>query len=1303
MNTSRSVPPNINLQSISFSDQSVLTSASIFRNDLRGTKRLRIDSDASFGGNVKVFGNLDVRGSTTWNGEFNFNGNLPYVDNQTGWGLPEWTFAGSEYNVSLDSLIIKYYDLNTLITTNYATKTELQNATTLNNGLIFAESGTYPLYSGTGYYSKGVTHVASDSYFVIRDLFEHPSLMQYQRGNIQVGKYLRCADLDGTLEWATVTSDIPTISGVTTSHGASSTNSFYVTDSTNGNRGYYFYPNISANSGFNSSMQVNDIAILAGQGNANNGSTSWKMFIGPYNGFQGLRMTSDSISGSITTRGSSVLSGGGSDQFMNMSSARIHCKTLPQKTFLVELPPGGQEYVPEGSLLVLGAQGSNLSSPVFNTTKKFSSTIQQSVLINPVGQQNGWNPIEEYHDIMIFSANTINFDPSQNFPSTIIQNGNKTHFSVCSNYGEALSIRPSNDSEEFPSANNSVSGFIRLSANTGVESIYPNSLTSGLQYTVYETYFNDNVNFFKNNTSYRLGGNGSYTGTTLNTSTLALSTNNYIISTWDDYSIQYLGKFKPDVSGGWYFRLTSDDAAYLWLGLKSYTALSGSNSIASNPGTHAAKTYTSAVQYLTAGVSYDLIIQYGDYISASIFSFEFQGPPTSVASTWRSNLTGFVFSPAINSDIQNIPLNYLMIDREGLTTKVENHKKIKFYGNFNIQNKISSRLNDPSTTQLISSFNVGTSTSLVPSIFFGSINMNNTLYTKDIVTEGVVNLWSEVQLRSTIYMPGISPGVNKLLTCINNVGQCEWRNTLVLPSVPSPYINLLLQSTSENTTAWTNSISLTNVSTNSLTLGNTVRTNIEKSNSSLTLFSPYAISQSINFPLGNTSRLQTYNLQFTNVSVATYSPTDVNYHPLLFRIPINLQQQWRYAEAKQANDEIMKIWVRLYGVQISVLQNGVFLEKFPINYDYTTAIYHDRTTSSDTGFYFNCVSQYTAWRHYYYFGQLNFYYHFRNYTPGDVFTFQVECFGEWYNRGEYLYSVAQLQLHFGAPTATGHWDIDYLTANVFPAAGDDNCSFLQYLQLFYGCSGVGVNDGISNDYTNNGYIYDSNFVSTSRDYDQFMFITPTDYSLSVSELNVFELIAQNSIKSYGIISAQGVSGRRGMGVDTNAFSTQINAPENSKLKWSVNSWGSVFNNWWSGSNIETWVDFTKVHVQTPNFCDYRLKENIHFMDPVLENLCQLQIFKYDRKENGVLKKSENHIGFFAHELQSIFPNFERLVTGIKDEKDEDGKDCFQSVTHEINFLAIKAIQELKYENDLLKNEIYKLNQKLEIILAKIDM
>ena len=187
-----------------------------------------------------------------------------------------------------------------------------------------------------------------------------------------------------------------------------------------------------------------------------------------------------------------------------------------------------------------------------------------------------------------------------------------------------------------------------------------NVLVPGLFKTTYTGYFGANVSFFATATIASIGGNPA---TSSQTSTIFDS------SSGDNFSAQWLGYFKPLVTGRYNFILNSDDASYLWLGDYALVPFNNtgdnsiyiSNSKINNGGIHGPTEQTSGPISLTASNYYPIKILYGDSTSSNILQLfftvydgnYFTGPSSSIIIQGRtSSVTGVVFyNPLTNGFI----------------------------------------------------------------------------------------------------------------------------------------------------------------------------------------------------------------------------------------------------------------------------------------------------------------------------------------------------------------------------------------------------------------------------------------------------------------------------------------------------------------------------------------------------------------------------------------------------------------------------------------------------------------------------
>jgi hypothetical protein len=119
--------------------------------------------------------------------------------------------------------------------------------------------------------------------------------------------------------------------------------------------------------------------------------------------------------------------------------------------------------------------------------------------------------------------------------------------------------------------------------------------------------------------------------------------------------------------------------------------------------------------------------------------------------------------------------------------------------------------------------------------------------------------------------------------------------------------------------------------------------------------------------------------------------------------------------------------------------------------------------------------------------------------------------------------------------------------------------------------------------------------------------------------------------------------------------------------------GSVYNN---GSNCTFSIS-----------SDYRVKKNIVPIENALETISKLKPCNYLYKIND-----HQADGFLAHELQEVLPY---AVVGEKDAVDDKGEMILQGVDYSmLTPICVAAIQDLKLENDMLRNRLDKMEKLL---------
>jgi hypothetical protein len=163
------------------------------------------------------------------------------------------------------------------------------------------------------------------------------------------------------------------------------------------------------------------------------------------------------------------------------------------------------------------------------------------------------------------------------------------------------------------------------------------NFAAGLFKTTYSGYFNDDVNFFATAVPAAFGSNPA---TSIQTTII----NEPNTDDGSNFSIQWLGYFRPATTETYTFYLNSDDASYLWLGSTAVSGFTTANALINNGSGHPPREYSSSTS-LTAGINYPIRIQFGEGSGGDLLDFNFSTP--TIAKT--TNVTGLVsYNPDTN-------------------------------------------------------------------------------------------------------------------------------------------------------------------------------------------------------------------------------------------------------------------------------------------------------------------------------------------------------------------------------------------------------------------------------------------------------------------------------------------------------------------------------------------------------------------------------------------------------------------------------------------------------------------------------
>ena len=181
----------------------------------------------------------------------------------------------------------------------------------------------------------------------------------------------------------------------------------------------------------------------------------------------------------------------------------------------------------------------------------------------------------------------------------------------------------------------------------------PSSLTASPTYatgwfkTIYNGYYNDSISFLETPSNI---GNTNWIEATYSVDTTSLDNFNYA-GTYSNFSIQWMGYFKPAVTDVYTFILTSDDSSNMWIGPTAFTGISsfsGSGSpFINNSGPHGSTSVNNSI-ILTAGVYYPVRIAYGQSGGGLVFNFTYQTNSNPYANT---NLTGLIFYNSLTNGL----------------------------------------------------------------------------------------------------------------------------------------------------------------------------------------------------------------------------------------------------------------------------------------------------------------------------------------------------------------------------------------------------------------------------------------------------------------------------------------------------------------------------------------------------------------------------------------------------------------------------------------------------------------------------
>ena len=168
-------------------------------------------------------------------------------------------------------------------------------------------------------------------------------------------------------------------------------------------------------------------------------------------------------------------------------------------------------------------------------------------------------------------------------------------------------------------------------------SLSPLSYIAGLYKRTYAGYHNENPSFFATATLTTYGANPA---TSVQTTAISEPSSD----DGSNFSVQWLGYFKPTTTETYTLYISSDDGSYLWIGANALSGFTTANANMNNGGAHGQIEVSTTVS-LTAGVYYPIRMQFGEISGGDVFTFNYSTPTI----TKTTNVTGRVFhNPSTN-------------------------------------------------------------------------------------------------------------------------------------------------------------------------------------------------------------------------------------------------------------------------------------------------------------------------------------------------------------------------------------------------------------------------------------------------------------------------------------------------------------------------------------------------------------------------------------------------------------------------------------------------------------------------------
>lgn len=206
---------------------------------------------------------------------------------------------------------------------------------------------------------------------------------------------------------------------------------------------------------------------------------------------------------------------------------------------------------------------------------------------------------------------------------------------------------------------------------------------NGLQFKIYNGYFNDDVSFFNKNNSIN-------SGIVTDISNIYNGTNSLIPlnNSLNRYSVEWNGFFYATDTGEWTFYSVSDDASYIWIGEIAKSGYVRNNAVVNNGGLHGMQERSGKIN-LIKDTYYPIRIQFGENSGGDNISISWNRPGNS---TRIYNGNGFFFES--NTAIQ---YHNIIKKTQQLPSDISDNtiNLIKYPQNPSISSQVSQGVNTP--------------------------------------------------------------------------------------------------------------------------------------------------------------------------------------------------------------------------------------------------------------------------------------------------------------------------------------------------------------------------------------------------------------------------------------------------------------------------------------------------------------------------------------------------------------------------------------------------------------------------------